>query len=217
MQSNTLSRILLVLGLAASGVFLWGLYDDSHTIRLISKPIPVLCLLIWTLRQERSSYSLFITLGLGFSIGGDVLLEIDKSLFLYGLISFLIAHIWYIVGFLKKSKDLALLRLLPFALYGGGVYAFLFQKLGPMTIPVGVYVSVICVMMWRAAAVIQEGDKHTRMLAWLALVGALSFAISDSMIAFNKFNAPFTGARTLIIVLYWLGQWGIAYSTLSKK
>ncbi|TNE43847.1 MAG: lysoplasmalogenase [Deltaproteobacteria bacterium] len=216
MSSSALSRVLVVLGVIASAVFLWGIHIDSHTVRLISKPLPVLFMLIWTLRQGSSPYIRWIALGLLFSIGGDVLLEIHSSYFLYGLISFLIAHIFYIVGFLQKNKAPAWGRLVPFFLYGAGAYAFLFQKLGPMTIPVGVYVSVICAMMWRASACVQSGDRDASILAWAALLGAMSFAVSDSMIAFNKFHAPFYGARVWIIVLYWLGQWGITYSTRSK-
>ena len=53
------------------------------------------------------------------------------------------------------------------------------------------------------------------------MLGAISFGLSDTLLAFNRFiwndtltffnineAAPFIS--TLVIVLYWLGQWGIA-------
>ncbi len=49
---------------------------------------------------------------------------------------------------------------------------------------------------------------------WAALAGAVLFALSDTLLALNRFDAPIEGARYAIILLYWLGQWGI---TLSVK
>ncbi len=79
--------------------------------------------------------------------------------------------------------------------------------MGGLAVPVGVYVVVICAMLWRMAA---RADGST--LTTLALVGAVSFAVSDSVIAVRKFNGDFTGAREIIMALYWLGQLGIAAS-----
>ena len=75
-------------------------------------------------------------------------------------------------------------------------------------------------MIARAAALVcAHGRVETYELA--ALVGALAFGLSDTLLAFNHFiwhdtltmfsiqeSAPFIG--TLVMVLYWLGQWGLA-------
>jgi uncharacterized membrane protein YhhN len=45
---------------------------------------------------------------------------------------------------------------------------------------------------------------------WLAVVGALLFFASDSLIAWNRFVVPLPWAPTAIIVTYHLGQWGLA-------
>ncbi len=37
---------------------------------------------------------------------------------------------------------------------------------------------------------------------------------SDTLIAFDRFHAPIAGVRLPILLLYWLGQWGIAASTV---
>ena len=68
-------------------------------------------------------------------------------------------------------------------------------------------------MMWRAAA--RVGSPNVpRKAALLGLAGALSFGASDTLLAVNRFADPVPGAGWLVIVLYWLGQWGIAGSVV---
>ena len=68
-------------------------------------------------------------------------------------------------------------------------------------------------MMWRAAA--RVGSPGTPALAAaLGLAGAVAFGASDTLIAFNRFAAPIPGVRWPIMVLYWLGQSGIAASAV---
>ncbi len=77
--------------------------------------------------------------------------------------------------------------------------------------PVAVYVAVICAMMWRAAARL-GGDAALVFGEWTALGGAVLFAASDTLIALDRFHASMVGVRYPIILLYWIGQWGIALS-----
>ena len=207
------SRLLLVIGLlGAAGVFA-GLGLGLHWLRLLTKPIPVLCLMIWLRSTARDRYATLILAGLAFSLVGDVVLEASDSLFVVGLLAFLVAHLWYIAAFLSVTRRLDLLRALPFAAWGIGAYLVLQPNLGDMAAPVGAYVVVICSMMWRASARVGEGGV-TRPDQWAALIGAILFALSDTLIALNRFNAPIAGARYVIIGLYCLGQSGI---TLSAK
>jgi hypothetical protein len=68
-------------------------------------------------------------------------------------------------------------------------------------------------MMWRAAA--RVGSLGTSALpALLGLAGAVAFGTSDTLIAFDRFHAPMPGVRWPIMVLYWMGQWGIAASAV---
>jgi len=100
-----------------------------------------------------------------------------------------------------------LLRAIPFALWGSAVCALLWPRLGPLRLPVALYVAVICAMMWRAAA--QVGPAG----GWTALLGALLFAASDTLIAFDRFQAPITLVRYPIMALYWAGQLLLALSS----
>ena len=57
---------------------------------------------------------------------------------------------------------------------------------------------VIGVMVWREACVLLPNGP-----AWAVIAGALLFAGSDSLIAINRFLAPFDAARMLILLSYW--------------
>ncbi len=51
----------------------------------------------------------------------------------------------------------------------------------------------------------------------LGLLGAVSFGASDTLIAFDRFAAPIPGVRWPIMILYWLGQSGIAASAQDPR
>ena len=59
------------------------------------------------------------------------------------------------------------------------MFVWMQPTLGEMMLPVGIYVMVIAVMLWRAAATFVQGDDSGR---W-ATIGAVVFAISDSLLA----------------------------------
>jgi alkenylglycerophosphocholine/alkenylglycerophosphoethanolamine hydrolase len=209
-MSTTHTRALLWLGLLSTAIFVFGIYTENYWLRMAVKPLPMLCLMDWIWSYRQRAYGQLILLGFVLSLAGDMLLEASTSLFLPGLVSFLLAHLCYIRAYVGRSRTLRLGLALPFFGWGAGVYVFLLPYLGPMAVPVGVYVAVICAMMWRAAACVDNGNL--RRLALYGVLGASIFALSDSMIAFNKFYAPFALARYGIILLYWLGQFGIAAS-----
>lgn len=208
----------LIGGLAAIG-FLVGVQQDIFWLRMLCKPIPVVCMALWLLPRRGEAYARWLLLGLLFSLAGDVLLEIPRNLFIAGLIAFLLAHLCYILAYLQDSRALAPLRALPCLVYGVALCGLLFvdghMKPG-LKLPVAVYALVICSMLWRAAArfgVAGIGRFSVQAAMW----GAILFALSDSMIAINKFYAPFGAARYAIIVTYWAGQLGIVASVLQRQ
>jgi uncharacterized membrane protein YhhN len=145
-----------------------------------------------------------------------VLLEASPGLFLPGLLAFLAAHVAYTTGFVRETRRAALLRAVPFALWGVAGYWAMRPGLGALQAPVIVYLAAICVMMWRAAATVgREGPAQRH--EWLALGGAVLFGMSDTLIGLDRFHSPIAGARLPIILLYWLGQWGIAASTTRRR
>jgi alkenylglycerophosphocholine hydrolase len=215
-----LSRILSVVGLIAAAIYIIAMWANWPIVELITKGIPVLCLIVWLFKLPRDRFATIIMAGLIISLVADLVMQWDKSLFLPGLLIFLVAQIVYIVAFVGVSKRGSWVRLVPFALWGIIALLILSPYLNDLLLPVAVYMVAIVVMMWRAAALPgSHGRLETFELA--ALVGALAFGLSDTLLAFNRFiwhgtltmfsiqeSAPFIS--TLVIILYWLGQLGIA-------
>ncbi len=202
-------RALASLGLICAVVYLAALEADLPRLGLIAKPMPALLLALWVAGRNGDRLGRCLASGLVLSAAGDVLLELGT--FLPGLLAFLCAHLAYTAGFVVAAPRLAPARALPFLAFGVSVFLVLRPGLGAMAVPVGIYVAVICTMMWRAAARV-ELHSSPLLPEWLGLAGALAFAASDTLIAFDRFHARIPGAGLPIMLLYWLGQWGIAAS-----
>jgi len=199
---------LYITTLFAATLFLFGLFYDIHLLRLCTKPIPLL-ILIYAVCRYHSTERAFLG-ALIFSVLGDIILELPDQLpFAAGLGSFLIAHLLYIRCFLKIRPQWIWLPLIPIILYCGTLFFFMQPNLGPLLIPVAIYVLVISTMLW-SASVYSYSHKF-----YLPLWGAIMFTISDSLIAINKFISEFQGARYSIIITYWIAQY-LIFTLLSK-
>jgi len=155
-------------------------------------------------------YKALIILGLIFSLGGDVFLMLPQDRFVFGLISFLIAHIFYIFAFTGETG----FQFTPWVLgiylvYGAVMLALLWPHLRSMKAPVFLYMLIILAMGWQAAErwLILGGIG-----ALLAMVGAILFVISDSVLALDRFRGRFTAARAIVLCTYFAAQWLIALS-----
>ena len=203
------ARAWLIISLMAALLFIAEVGRDSVTARVILKTLPVFGLIGWALSAAHDRYARLIVAGLFFCLIGDELLEIGDDLFVPGLIAFLIGHVWYIAAFLSITRAWKWPRLLPFAAWVVAAYLGLLPNLQDMTLPVAAYVVVIGAMMWRASAMLEDPAARWQ---WLALSGALLFGLSDTLLAFKKFNGLVIGPSFTVIVLYWLGQLGLAFS-----
>lgn len=206
---------LAAVGVAAAAAFLVGIAVSSAPLRLVAKPIPVLCLAVWAGAAGRGAGARPLCFGLLLSALGDGLLEASPGLFLAGLLAFLGAHVAYTVGFVLETRRASVLRAVPFALWAVLGYLAMRAGLANLHVPVVVYLTAICVMMWRAAATLGH-EGPARLHEGLALAGAVLFVMSDTLIGLDHFRAPLAGARVPIILLYWLGQLGIAASTVLR-
>jgi uncharacterized membrane protein YhhN len=183
-----------------------------RSLELFAKPLPVIVLAFHVGTSARSPLRRGVTIGLLASAVGDFLLGLD--LFLPGLVAFLGAHVAYTVAFLADTPALALGRAIPFVTWGTLLFGHLWPALGGLAGPVAFYVVAICAMMWRAAARVGRSSGPG---AVAGIVGAVSFGISDSLIAWHRFEAPVAGASIAIMLFYWLGQAGIARAALDKE
>ena len=205
----------LILAVMGAGTYLYGLSLHATLLCLLSKPVPVLALLGWLQDARPSPYRRWISLGLLFSLLGDILLAWPQDLFVWGLGAFLFAHLSYLKAYLVYCRRPALLALALALLAGVSLFSVMAAKgLGDLLIPVAVYALAISAMLWRALA--RLGTRISKGSAWLAAAGALAFVVSDSLIGIDRFVLPFGAAPYLIILSYWLGQWGITASVFSQ-
>ncbi|WP_417693879.1 lysoplasmalogenase [Pseudomonas sp.] len=206
----------LILAVMGAATYVYGLTVHATLLCLLVKPMPVLALLGWLHDAPPSEYRRWISLGLIFSLVGDVLLAWPGDLFVFGLGAFLLAHLAYLKAYLSDCRRPALLSLALALGLGATLLGILISSgLGPLLVPVIVYGLAISAMLWRALA--RLGTEVPERSAWLAAAGALAFVFSDSVIGINRFVAPFHAAPYLIIISYWLGQWGIAASAFTQK
>lgn len=211
-------RLLLCLAaVGGAALFLLGLHLELKWLTLLSKPLPVLCMLLWLFTVPSTHYRRWVATGLFLSLGGDMLLEWPTDLFIFGLGAFLLAHLAYLTAYLNDSRQLAVGALAIAALVAGSMFSLLASAdLGHLLLPVALYSAVIGCMLWRALARLGS-EQVARDSAWLAATGAVLFVLSDSLIGINRFVTPFDGARYAIILTYWLGQLGIVASAVALQ
>ena len=197
-----------ILGALGVTIYMLGLSTGRPDWRILAKPIPLLCLAVWTATRG-SGYARLVTAGLFISMVADVAIEWN---FLSGLGLFLLAHLVYIAAFLGGSTGLRPLRALPVIAVLAAAYRVIAPGLGSLQIPVIAYMTAIGTMLWRAAARMGQGGTLTSP-QWSALLGAICFASSDTLLALNRFHQPIQGVQYAIMLLYWAGQFGIARST----
>ncbi|WNG49306.1 lysoplasmalogenase [Archangium minus] len=203
---------LAVMGGLGVAAFLSGIWLQLFWLRLASKAVPLLCLTVW-LWPPRDRYTRWIAAGLTLSLVGDLVLEAREDLFLLALGAFLLAHVAYVAAYLTASRTPRWILGVPILVSGAGIWWFLRPGLGSLALPVGVYVAVICTMIWRATALVGT-EGLARREQWAALMGALCFGLSDTLLAFRMFVHPIEGMSYAIILLYWAGQLGIALSAV---
>ncbi|NIA24288.1 MAG: lysoplasmalogenase [Gammaproteobacteria bacterium] len=188
---------------------------DNVTLRNVAKPVASAGFLGVALNAGAldTHYGTWIFLGLMLGAAGDVLLlGASQAAFLGGLITFLLGHVAYVVGFAMLGIDTGVsfvagsVALVVAAL----IFVWLRPHLPPpMVGPVIGYVAVISTMLVVAIGATASGA--TPML----LAGAVAFYLSDLSVARDRFVAPGFVNRVWGLPLYYTGQLLIAWSVIS--
>lgn len=144
------------------------------------------------------------------------LLMESPAWFMAGLGSFLVAHVLYILFFMKvRSRQIT--RKLNFFIiisaegYAASLFVFLYPHIGSLKIPVAVYAVTIATMLVTAA---HAFGKNRQQAARYCVTGAALFVASDSLLAVNKFYHPFTAAGISVMLTYGLAQFAITKGSL---
>jgi uncharacterized membrane protein YhhN len=206
--------ILTALALVSGVLAILAAYQKRRLTHYIFKPLTIVFIILIAIEAKHPVFAFYryaVILGLIFSLAGDVFLMLPQDRFIHGLVSFFIAHLFYIAAFIYQSGlDLPFSSMAPFALYGILMLSVLWPRLGKMRLTVLAYMMVILLMGWTAVGRwIWTGQGGSLQAA----LGALLFLASDSTLALDKFKGRFRAAQFLILTTYFTAQWLIALST----
>ena len=206
---------LLNTFLAFTVIYLIGLVVASDNFNFTTKPLllPWLLMALYVFPTNRSKIALFLALICSWA--GDILLLFvykSQHFFMLGLISFLLAHVAYILAFKKEikgyhpKKPLPALSFVVVLAYLMVLWYLLVPTLGQLKIPVMVYSLVITGMLGMSIFVDSIIDSSAS--KWM-MAGAISFVLSDSILAFNKFHTPIPFAAIAIMSTYLFAQYAL--------
>ncbi len=178
--------------------------------RWLFKIIPVLLLLQLALSQSKGTVRTWLVIALLLSATGDVLLAMD-GLFVQGLSAFLMAQLTYTGLFLTQGRwqPRRIWWLILIIVYALLCTTFIVPDAGNMKVPVIAYMIAISLMA------ISAGFRVDSKFLWVAL-GALIFMLSDTLIAVNRFVAPFDYSGVAVMSTYYLAQLLICTGVLRR-
>jgi uncharacterized membrane protein YhhN len=205
---------------------LYAEYANNIQLRNFSKPLIVVVLLAWLYLSTnlKGRFHKRIFTGLIFALAGDIFLMLQTNrpvFFIYGLIAFLLCHIFYIRAFTLDHKSnpnyknpYFLWAVGAFAIFCSGLFFYLQPRLGVMQFPVLMYAIIITFM---AIMAVNRYGKVNIFSFKLMLYGALFFLLSDSALAVNKFAQPIPQAGALIMATYMIAQYLMVYGTITRE
>ncbi|MEO9076134.1 MAG: lysoplasmalogenase [Gelidibacter sp.] len=222
MLTKTEKQFTILFMLLLTAELISGSVESLSTWHYFTKPSLLTALIIYFYVQskELTSKTKVMTLAaLVFSLMGDVLLMfVDQSpnFFMFGLASFFLAHVFYIVIFLKrrntKTNSAGLITIL--VVYAIGLFYLLRNSLGDLLIPVIFYIIIILIMVITAFL---RQEKVSKISFILVFLGAILFVISDSILALNKFYMPLRFSSISIMLTYALAQYFIVLGLLKQR
>ena len=196
----------------------WYAADRELPIQKITKPVVMVLLLAWfSLKGGWSGANLPFALGLIFSLIGDSLLLWQQRFFLPGLLSFMCAHICYIIGF-NLSLPVFNLWTVIFIVLVAMLWLRAYQairrqmdqspKNKPMRLPVMIYMVIISLMILSALFCLTKAD-WTFNSALLVSLGGGMFMISDFLLALQHFGRPIVKGHVMVMMTYHMAQLAI--------
>ncbi len=206
--------ILFVLACLFAGLEALAVWKQIYWLEYVVKPAVMVCLFGWLyLSTGLQGGTLWFGVGILFSLAGDALLLFIDRMFIFGLVSFLLAHSAYIIGFRAGFQAGSFLSLMMAFILGIGAVRVM-RKIVPairakgqtwLIGPVILYSTVITVMLYAAMLTLFNPAWKT-IASLLVAAGAFMFYISDLILTWNKFVTPILNGRLLNIVCYHAGQ-----------
>jgi uncharacterized membrane protein YhhN len=215
MRQEAHMNLWLGLAFVFAVLQVWVVWRSLGKLEYLAKPAVMVCLFAWVYFETGlHGQMLWFGLGVLFSLAGDVFLMFPhERWFLWGLVSFLLAHIAYLAGFQNEWRQVSMWSLVLLAVLTVSAVRVMRRILSAMRaggqnrlrLPVVVYATVITAMLYAAMTTLSNP-------AWgagaslLVSAGAFLFYLSDLILAWNKFVNPIPNGRVFNIAAYHLGQ-----------
>jgi uncharacterized membrane protein YhhN len=205
---TTTATALLVVTLAIALVDWWATWTERRPVRLVAKPATLVALIAVALALDPVDPAIraWMVAGLVLSLGGDVFLLFEERFFVFGLASFLLGHIAYVVGLqlapTSTSWTLVGLAVVAVAVATVGRRIVAAVRAGDHQELVGPVIAYLLVI----SAMVVSAFGTTG--AW-AIAGAGSFYASDATLAWNRFVERRRFGPLAVMVTYHLGQIGL--------
>ncbi len=207
---------LIIFIVISAALAISGEHRGPQRLTYIFKPLTLVLIILLAAVPKypvTHLYRYLIIGGLVCSLVGDTFL-LKKSRFVQGLLSFLVAHILYIVAFVNASGGkFSSWAAWLFVIHGGAMLRWLWPGLGKMKVPVVVYMLALLFMAVAGTSWSLQSGGWRGNGAYLVGIGAILFVISDSILAVDKFRQSFRSAQLLILITYFAAQLLIALST----
>ncbi|MAJ32670.1 MAG: hypothetical protein CMC18_08540 [Flavobacteriaceae bacterium] len=190
---------LLCIGIVALTAIIFENYNAL--IYGISKGLTTTIVIVMAAMNSSSLLNKYIVVGLLFCLFGDLLL-LNKDYFVFGLISFFLAHTLFLIGLFRNynSKQKLWIYFIFWSL-GAIIFYGLYPDLNEFFYPVMAYVFIISSMNAQSAiGYFQNKDNKSRLL----FAGALFFMLSDTVLAYSKFVHNYEFSSILILSTYWI-------------
>ncbi len=223
MLKRHLTFTLIFLIIAGTNIF--AEFGLAQGLKVFAKPLICISLAICLVRKTNmnAGFNRLVFAALILSLFGDCFLLFaggGNSFFIFGLVSFLAAHVLYSLAFFRDfkndpqaSKIYGHLMLFVMGVFSLSYYSWIRDYLHDLRIPVMAYMFIISIM------VILAGYRYRRvnLLSFrLIYIGAIFFVISDSLLAYNKFVAPFSLSGVAIMGTYMLAQYLIVMGVVER-
>jgi len=203
--------VLLALSLAAACFDWLAVHQGQRALEYLCKPLTLVLLIgcALALDPDDPAVRAWFVVALVLSLIGDVFLMLPKDLFVFGLASFLLGHVAYVIG--MQVDGVEAVRFLVGIVIVAGLLAVIGTRVlkgvraGPdpsLAGPVVAYMGVISAMV--ASAI---GVGHV-----MGVIGAGLFYASDALIAWNRFVRETRYHAVAIMVTYHLGQMALVLS-----
>lgn len=210
-----LNLLLTILAVASAAFDIYAVYYLPPAFEYIFKPLTMVIIIVIAALASEPEYFIYkrlIVVGLCFSLLGDVLLMLPTDLFTFGLLSFLLAHLFYTAAFVYMAGRVSSpFYIVPFFLCGALMMFVLLPHVSGagMKLAVMIYMVVILAMAWQA---LNRWIVTRQKGSLLAAIGAILFVASDSVLAINRFVSPFPASSLLVMSAYFAAQLLIAVS-----